>query len=176
MTVDDNRKKDGLLQWFFGVPNRLDERGRAELGRIGTNAFIFMFFYQLVTLVMVALLSSTLGSDQAYAAQIIAIIIGLFLSEVYVGGAVRKAGLAYIEVRADRYARKRSNIISDAVINGIAACIAYLPISVLLDTGSHDFWRHAFSANKILQALLFAVILSITITIWRLLNLKKIPA
>ena len=174
MNGDGKKNGDGLLQWFFDIPTLLDERGRSELRRIGTNAFIFMFFYQLVLLAISLLLSLRLPMSVVYPIQTIAIIVGLCLPGFYVGGAVMKTGLSYTEVRADRYQRKRREIITTTVINTVVAFVLWLPISAWLDTGTHDFWSHVFSIHHISETALLLVTLSVIQLVYRLVNLRKI--
>lgn len=109
-----------MIKRFYGISGVLDEYRLQEIRRIGNNAFIFLFYYILLSNVVAVTLMGTVGAEELLFGLCV---INALVTAGGVGGyvvyQVHKLGLAQIEVTEEQSTSMKRNYAVRCVLSGI---------------------------------------------------------
>ncbi|WP_125587690.1 DUF3278 domain-containing protein [Companilactobacillus jidongensis] len=147
-----------FIKYFYGIDGELDEYRRSELNRIGNNAYMILFYYLLVSTIVVELV----GRNNFQSLQNYLFFNLLFLmlgSGMYTVIAIHKLKLNITDVSAMNYKDVRRMIlkrdIRRTVICTMIYCIFY---AVGMHKDGVDLMSFLVSLDMLMTASIFATI------------------
>lgn len=112
-----------LIKWFYGIPGPLDEYGRQQVDRIGSNAFIFLWLESFFSNLIIFWLTLNLSRTVLVLTIVANEIIGLLVTFSYV-----KIALAFRHLFTAEYDSKYAgHILRWTIVQGIKALLFYAP-------------------------------------------------
>ncbi|GAF37781.1 DUF3278 domain-containing protein [Lentilactobacillus farraginis] len=118
-----------IIKHFYGIPGVLDEHARQEVNRIGSNAYLMLVSYLLVSTLIVLLISIQHLENAFWILVFSNIIVPIYGINGYVLVATNRLHLADKEVRSQNYA----DAVKRNIIHGIGRAV-YFGITMFLFT------------------------------------------
>ncbi|WP_155286452.1 DUF3278 domain-containing protein [Lacticaseibacillus zhaodongensis] len=136
---------DRFVIFWYGIKQPYDEHARAVVGRISTGALLIVVMVEFCILMAEAILNLHWLNSVA--------LIVLFVAIIWVGLAIKDAGLTQIETTAFNYHRTLNRLKWDSVRYAMVFIIAFAGTMVLTSLSSGSL-QHAWSVKVLLMVLL----------------------
>lgn len=164
-----------ILKHFYGIPGVLDEHARQEVSRIGSNAYLMLVSYLLISTLIILLISIRHLENAFWILVFSNLIVPIYGINGYVLVATNRLHLADKEVRAQNYA----DAVKKSVKRGIGMAV-YFGTTMFLFTSITNWFidgtqpiRTLTSIHEIVKWILTGALFGLLMFIYDLFRIKK---
>ncbi|QEA52563.1 DUF3278 domain-containing protein [Loigolactobacillus coryniformis] len=165
-----------VIKHFYGISGPLDEYKRQEVNRIGNNAFIWLWWYSLLSGIIALLFSNKDSKLTLWIYLCSNLIINGFVITGYITLAGHRKHLAEHEITANRIKMIQHKTIRGAILVGISYAVTWHFLMSLFAwfTENTSFYAYITSWHNIETAFLSGIIFGGLMYLVQLARIKKI--